>query len=71
MTIQLNTDKTKSGDERLEKSLDSLIKRELQRFSGKIVRIEVHLSDKYGGKKRVGNKRCMLVAWLEHKRCSG
>ncbi|MFT7037305.1 MAG: hypothetical protein ACJA2S_005850 [Cyclobacteriaceae bacterium] len=68
MKIQLNTDKTISGNERLEGYLDTLIKGEMHQFSSKIARVEVHLSDENDGKKGADDKRCMLVAWLEHRK---
>lgn len=42
-----------------------LISDELSRFSDKISRVEVHLSDEDGNKNGQGDKRCLLEARLE------
>ena len=67
MTIQLNTDKNISGNEKLESYLNSLIEEELSRFSDHITRIEVHLADENSHKKGENDKRCMLEARLENR----
>jgi len=65
MTIQLNTDKNISGNERLEKYLDTKIKENLSRFTDTITRIEMHLSDENGSKDGLKDKRCLLEARME------
>lgn len=67
MTIQLNTDKNISGNEKLESYLYSLITEDLTRFSSHITRIEIHLSDDNGSKKGLNDKRCMLEARVENR----
>ena len=65
MTIQFNTDKNIQGREELTTPLIGLISEELNRFSDKITRVEVHLSDEDGNKDGQGDKRCLLEARLE------
>jgi ribosome-associated translation inhibitor RaiA len=65
MTIQLNTDKTVSGDERQREYFAALITEELDRFQSHITRIEVHLSDENGTKEGPNDIRCLLEARLE------
>lgn len=64
MKIQLNTDKTISGNEKLENYLNTLINGELHRFADHITRIEIHLSDENGHKGGENDKRCLLEARL-------
>ncbi|MDP5172544.1 MAG: HPF/RaiA family ribosome-associated protein [Bacteroidia bacterium] len=65
MTIQFNTDKTISGEERKEDYFTSLITDGLDRFRSHITRIEVHLSDENGKKDGINDIRCLLEARLE------
>lgn len=66
MNIQLNTDANISGNERLEKYINTTITKELDRFSDHITRIEVHLSDENGSKKGQNDSRCLIEARLEN-----
>jgi len=65
MTIQINTDKNLSVHEAFEAQLDSLLTEELSRFSERITRLEVHLSDENGNKQGLNDKRCMIEARIE------
>ncbi|MFT4754498.1 MAG: ribosome-associated translation inhibitor RaiA [Salibacteraceae bacterium] len=67
MTIQFNTDKNISGNEKLETYINSTIADGLDRFSDHITRIEVHLSDENGRKSGEDDQRCMLEARLENR----
>ena len=62
MQIQFNTDKNVTGNEELIASSNTLIAEELRRFSQKITRVEVHLSDEDGNKKGFNDKRCIMEA---------
>lgn len=64
MTVQINTDKNISGSEKFRTKLISLVSDELSRFSSKITRVEVHLSDENSVKSGVNDKRCMIEARL-------
>ena len=66
MQIQFNTDNNISGTDQLKEKLIAILTDSLSRFSDRITRLEVHLSDE-NGKKTVGNdKRCMLEARVEN-----
>jgi len=67
MIIQFNTDNNIKGSEALKALLTDLITEELSRFSNRITRIEVHLSDENGHKEGLNDKRCMLEARIEGK----
>lgn len=67
MTIQFNTDKTISGEERKEDYFTAQIAKELDRFQSHITRIEVHLSDENGKKEGIKDIRCLIEARLEGK----
>jgi hypothetical protein len=71
MIIQLNTDKSIAGNERLENYLNLIISGELSRFSNYITRIEVHLSDENASNEGENDKRCMLEARLQNKQPIG
>ncbi|MET6991800.1 HPF/RaiA family ribosome-associated protein [Sediminicola arcticus] len=65
MTIQINTDKTISGEKRSEDYFTSLIAEALQRFDSHITRIEVHLKDENGKKDGINDISCLIEARLE------
>jgi ribosome-associated translation inhibitor RaiA len=67
MTIQINTDKNISGNERLLTYVNTTIANELVRVRDHITRIEVHVSDENGSKIGQNDKRCMLEARLENR----
>ena len=66
MTIQVNTDKHIEGSERLKNFISEDLESSLERFSDKLTRIEVHLSDENGGKGGADDKRCLLEARIEN-----
>ena len=65
MTIQINTDKTISGEKRTEDFFTSQIEEALQRFESHITRVEVHLKDENGKKDGFNDISCLLEARLE------
>ena len=65
MTIQINTDKTITGEKRSIDFFTSQIAEALQRFESHITRIEVHLKDENGKKEGFNNISCLLEARLE------
>ncbi|MCL5129296.1 HPF/RaiA family ribosome-associated protein [Algibacter sp. L4_22] len=65
MTIQINTDKTITGEKRSSDFFTSQINEALQRFESHITRIEVHLKDENGDKDGFNNIYCLLEARLE------
>ncbi|MDQ6755910.1 MAG: HPF/RaiA family ribosome-associated protein [Bacteroidota bacterium] len=68
MTIQFNTDKNIHGTEKVTEPLIEIIQQELSRYSDKITRIEVHLSDEDGNKDGFKDKRCLLEARLKGRK---
>jgi ribosome-associated translation inhibitor RaiA len=65
MKIQVNTDRNIEGSERLTTFLTNLITDDLSRFSDRITRVEVHLSDINGRREGDNDKRCLMEARLQ------
>lgn len=66
MKIQLNTDKNIDAHEDLVAEVEATISQALSHLSGHITRVEVHLSDQNGVKKKgQHDKRCMMEARVE------
>ena len=65
MIIQINTDKNIAGTEKSSAYFDSTISEALSKYSDKISRLEVHLSDENSHKEGLNDKRCMLEARVE------
>lgn len=65
MIIQVNTDNNIEGKERLNEYVKGVISDGLDRFSGHITRVEVHLSDENGQKEGTDDKRCLLEVRVE------
>lgn len=65
MKIQFNTDNNITVGKELKTSLTTLISEDLSRYSDKITRLVVHLSDENGNKKGKNDIRCMIEARLE------
>lgn len=66
MQIQFNTDPNIEGHEALAARVSGAVERSLRRFSDRITRVEVHLSDENAGKSGEHDKRCLMEA-----RCEG
>lgn len=62
MEVIFNTDKNIEGKERIEKYFKEQIKESLDRFSDRVTRIEVHLSDENAAKGGENDKKCVLEA---------
>jgi ribosome-associated translation inhibitor RaiA len=65
MQIQVNTDSNIDGREKLAAHVRSVVASALNRFSDRITRVEVHLSDQNGDKSGQDDKRCMMEVRLE------
>ncbi|MFT6589505.1 MAG: ribosomal subunit interface protein [Rhodoferax sp.] len=65
MQIQINTDRNIEGHEALAAHVTEVVKSTLHRVSDHITRVEVHLSDKNGGKSSKDDKRCVMEARIE------
>ncbi|MDZ7632844.1 MAG: HPF/RaiA family ribosome-associated protein [Gemmatimonadaceae bacterium] len=61
MQIQINTDNQLSSDEALRVQAEAILTHSLERFSDRITRAEVHLSDENSAAKSGStDKRCVL-----------
>lgn len=65
MHIQVNTDHNIAGSEQLASDVKGVVQSALSRFTDRITRIEVHLSDQNGDKSGQDDKRCVLEARLQ------
>lgn len=67
MQIQINTDKSIEGSERLTNYFTDEISRELQRYDNLITRVEVHFGDENGDKFGTNDKRCLIEVRIAKK----
>jgi ribosomal subunit interface protein len=65
MQIQIHTDKNIENREGLATHIKTVVEATVDRFSDRITRIEVHLSDENGDKSGQDDKRCMIEARVE------
>jgi ribosome-associated translation inhibitor RaiA len=63
--IQVNTDKNIEGSEELARKVRATVEDALSRYSDRITRVEVHLSDENSHKSGQDDKRCMIEARVE------
>jgi ribosome-associated translation inhibitor RaiA len=68
MQIQINTDANIDGREAVASHARDLVENALARFSDRITRVEVHVSDQNSEKGGKADKRCMMEARLEGRR---
>lgn len=65
MQIQVNTDNHISGSAELTQHVQEIVTGTLERFSSRITRVEVHLTDENGRQKvSEADKRCAMEARL-------
>jgi len=62
MKIQINSGKNAATDTRATRLIEDKVKRALKNFSGKLTRVEVHISDVNSHKFGVQDKRCLIEA---------
>lgn len=67
MQIQINTDSNIKAHAAFTSAITEHIENALHRYSDRITRLEVHLSDENAGKSGQNDKRCMLEARLENR----
>jgi len=67
MTIQFNADNNLTIHAEFKDKLSEQLSDKLNRFSDRITRVEVHLSDENGGKFGQNDKKCLLEARVEGK----
>ena len=64
MQIQVNTDKNIEMTAGLSSEIEALISESFDRFSERLTRVEVHLSDENGSRAGQMDKRCKIEARL-------
>lgn len=62
MQIQLNTDHSISGSQRLTERVEAQVSHALGRFSESVTRVEIHLSDVNSDKGGAADKQCLMEA---------
>ena len=65
MQIQVHTDHNIEGRQALATNVSEVVASALGRFSDRITRVDVHLSDDNGDKSRGDDKRCLIEARVE------
>ena len=65
MQIEISTDSNIEGHEKFTAHVKDVVENALSRFSKRITRIEVHISDETGHKSGHDDARCMMEARLE------
>ena len=65
MQIEVSTDSNVEGCEKLAAHVKGVVESALNRFSDRITRVEVHLSDLNSDKGGQDDKRCMMEARLQ------
>lgn len=64
MQVHINTDSNIENDEKLTQQVEAVVAGALDRFSDRITRVEVHLSDENSHKFGSNDKRCLMEARL-------
>ena len=65
MQIQVNTDNHTAGSAELTRQVEGVVEGALGRFSDRITRVEIHLTDENGSQKSGdSDKRCVMEARL-------
>jgi hypothetical protein len=62
MQIQVNTDDNIEGHDKLAGEIEAEVLATLSRFSDRITRVEIHLSDENADKSGSADKRCLMEA---------
>jgi ribosome-associated translation inhibitor RaiA len=64
MQVQVNTDNHIDGSAEFTATVEAVVQGTLSRFTDRITRVEVHLTDESGSAKARGDMRCVLEARL-------
>ena len=68
MQVQVSTDHNIVGHEAFTDEVRGIVESALTRFSDRITRVEIHVSDENSSKGGQDDKRCMLEARLEGRK---
>lgn len=64
MQVHINTDSNIENDDKLTQQVEAVVVGALDRFSDRITRVEVHLSDENSHKFGSNDKRCLMEVRL-------
>jgi ribosome-associated translation inhibitor RaiA len=62
MQVQFNTDESIEGREALGRHAEDVVRKELDRFTGQVTRVEIHLRDVNSEKFGENDKHCLMEA---------
>lgn len=62
MQVQFNTDESIDGHEALGRHAEDVVRKELDRFTGQVTRVEIHLKDVNSEKFGENDKHCLMEA---------
>jgi len=62
MQVQFNTDESVEGREALGRHAEDVVRKELERFTGQVTRVEIHLRDVNSEKFGENDKHCLMEA---------
>ncbi len=65
MLVQIHTDPNIESNERLTTQVEAAVAGAVERFGGRISRVQVHLEDENAAKSGERDKRCMMEARLD------
>jgi hypothetical protein len=68
MKIQINTNSSIKGDQRLEEIAEGVVKDTLERFRDDVTRVEVHLRDVNRQKGGSDDKQCTMEARIQGRK---
>lgn len=71
MQFQFNSDSSVMGTENVAERIESQLRQRLERFAGRLTRIEVHVSDENARKGGDADKACMIEARIKGGRPIG
>jgi len=62
MQVQFNSDSSVMGTDNVAERIEAMLREKLARFSDRLTRLEVHVSDENAGKGGSDDKTCMIEA---------
>ena len=68
MKIEINTDKTLIGEDRMREYFSTQVSESLKRYQSHITRVEIHLKDENGQKDGLNDVSCTLEARLKGRK---
>ena len=68
MKVEINTDKTLIGEDRMREYFSSQVRESLKRYQSYITRVTIHLKDENGNKDGLNDMSCNLEARLKGRK---